>query len=283
MAILNDLLVNGVSRFIGKIYGNLHGNVTVPICECTTAAGTAAKTADCDGFVLEKGAKVLVHFTNANTVAGPTLNINGTGHKAIFRYGATAVSNSVATSWPAGAMISLTYNGSYWFMDNWTNTDTNTHYTTHLYAGTGTAANAATGSPKITVTDDSTVRNSVSIKAEGDYLATTSDASGNITIRQLYKDPPLIDGVYCGTLEGDETLDGIAVPRKGYEVNRYAVCSTAAGTAAKTATMQNGELLIASDNPGTRVTVKFTNKNTANSPTLKIGDDSAKNIYHNGA
>ena len=62
-------------------------------------------------------------------------------------------------------------------------TDTNTHYTTHLYAGSGTAANATTtnGNTKITIADDSTVRNSVTIKGTG-ATGVTSDDSGIITI-----------------------------------------------------------------------------------------------------
>lgn len=60
---------------------------------------------------------------------------------------------------------------------------TDTHYTTHLYAGTGTAQNDATtnGNTKLTVADNTTVRNNVTIKGSG---ATTvvSDGSGNITI-----------------------------------------------------------------------------------------------------
>lgn len=61
--------------------------------------------------------------------------------------------------------------------------DTNTHYTTHLYAGTGTAANATTtnGNTKITVTDDATVRNSITIQGSG-ATTVTSDANGVITI-----------------------------------------------------------------------------------------------------
>lgn len=61
--------------------------------------------------------------------------------------------------------------------------DKNTHYTTHLYAGSGSAANAATtnGNTKLTVTDNSTVRNSVTIKGTG-TTSVTSDANGVITI-----------------------------------------------------------------------------------------------------
>lgn len=60
---------------------------------------------------------------------------------------------------------------------------TDTHYTTHLYAGSGTAANAATtnGNTKLTVVDDTTTRNSVTIKGTGGTTV-TSDANGVVTI-----------------------------------------------------------------------------------------------------
>lgn len=57
------------------------------------------------------------------------------------------------------------------------------HYTTHLYAGSGTAANAATtnGNTKLTVTDNSTVRNSVTVKGTGS-TSVTSDANGVVSV-----------------------------------------------------------------------------------------------------
>lgn len=60
---------------------------------------------------------------------------------------------------------------------------TDTHYTTHLYAGSGTAANAATtnGNTKLTVVDNTTTRNSVTIKGTGGTTV-TSDANGVVTI-----------------------------------------------------------------------------------------------------
>ena len=60
---------------------------------------------------------------------------------------------------------------------------TDTHYITHLYAGSGTAANAATtnGNTKLTVVDNTTTRNSVTIKGTGGTTV-TSDANGVVTI-----------------------------------------------------------------------------------------------------
>ena len=79
---------------------------------CTTAAETAAKVVTLSGFVLVTGATIHVKFTNSNTVANPTLNVNSTGAKSIMRYGTTAASTSPDTSWLAGAVVSFTYDGT---------------------------------------------------------------------------------------------------------------------------------------------------------------------------
>lgn len=58
----------------------------------------------------------------------------------------------------------------------------------------------------------------------------------------------------------------------------YGSCSTAAGTAAKTVTVDNFSL-----ETGARVAVKFTVTNTAGSPTLNVNSTGAKAIYYKGA
>lgn len=71
---------------------------------------------------------------------------------------------------------------------------TDTHYTTHLYAGSGTAANAATtnGNTKLTVVDNTTTRNSVTIKGTGGATV-TSDANGVVTINSIDKNSKLFN------------------------------------------------------------------------------------------
>lgn len=62
------------------------------------------------------------------------------------------------------------------------NPNTNTHWTTRIYAGaSGTAANAAATNPYLKVTDDNTYRNQVRFVGGG-ATTVSSDASGNITI-----------------------------------------------------------------------------------------------------
>ena len=80
---------------------------------CTTAAATAAKTVSlytgngttADGTWaaadLFHGLTITVRFQYTNTVASPTLNVNGTGDKPIYRYGVTKPSTNVLSSWQA--------------------------------------------------------------------------------------------------------------------------------------------------------------------------------------
>lgn len=86
----------------------------------TTGATTAAKTTESgtpDGFVLYNGATVTVKFNSANSTTTPTLNVNGTGAKTIKSYTGAALSAAEYT-WPAGAAITFTYDGSYWRMQD---------------------------------------------------------------------------------------------------------------------------------------------------------------------
>ena len=121
---------------------------------CSTAAATAAKTVTLDdsmSFTLAKGASVFVKFTNANSVASPTLAVNGTTAKAIMRYGTTAPSTSAKTSWQAGSVVHLVYDGTYWQMVGWLNDDT-TYSNATLGQGYGTCATAeATAAKAVTL------------------------------------------------------------------------------------------------------------------------------------
>lgn len=121
---------------------------------CSTAAATAAKTVTLDDsmtFTLAKGASVFVKFTNANSVASPTLAVNGTTAKAIMRYGTTAPSTTAKTSWQAGSVVHLVYDGTYWQMVGWLNDDT-TYSNATLGQGYGTCSTAeATAAKAVTL------------------------------------------------------------------------------------------------------------------------------------
>ena len=82
---------------------------------CVSAASTAAKAVTLADFALYTGATISVLFTYANTAASPTLNVNGTGAKAIWAYGSPLASNS-PYNWVDGAAVDFIYDGTRWVM-----------------------------------------------------------------------------------------------------------------------------------------------------------------------
>lgn len=63
-------------------------------------------------------------------------------------------------------------------------------------------------------------------------------------------------------------------------ITRYGECDTVASTVEKTVSITKGTFSLEA---GARVTVKFTNKNTALYPTLNVNNTGAKSIYHKGS
>lgn len=95
---------------------------------CDTAAGTVAKVATLASgtLSLKAGATVAVKFTYANTASSPTLNIAGTGAKAMYIQGVRDV------YWTDGATVTFTYDGANWRVAS-----------EPVYAPTATIGNAA--------------------------------------------------------------------------------------------------------------------------------------------
>lgn len=89
---------------------------------CSTAAATAAKVVSCTGFSLVTGAEITVKFTVTNTAASPTLNVNGTGAKAIYYRGSAISSGYLA----ANRTYTFRYNGTQYDLVGDINTDSNT-------------------------------------------------------------------------------------------------------------------------------------------------------------
>lgn len=114
---------------------------------CSTAQGTAAKVVVCPEFTgadLTAGTLLFVDFTAANTASSPTLNVNGTGAKIIYRYGTTRPSTSAASSWNAGSVVAFVYDGTAWTMVGWLNTTYSSMTVAEIEAGTGTTARIIT-------------------------------------------------------------------------------------------------------------------------------------------
>lgn len=114
---------------------------------------------------------VAVPWTDTNT----TYSAATSSSYGLVKIGATGLASK-------NYAVQLNSSGQMYVAVPWTDTDTNTHYTTRLYAGaSGTAANSATTSPYIKVTDDNTCRNQIRLLGGG-ATSVSSDASGNITI-----------------------------------------------------------------------------------------------------
>lgn len=72
----------------------------------TQAGNVAAKTIQADGFTLQPGGWIKIHFDNANTVDNPTLNVNNTGAHTMTFNGRTV---SETNSWKAGETVAFYY------------------------------------------------------------------------------------------------------------------------------------------------------------------------------
>lgn len=75
---------------------------------CSTPGGTVAKVVNMANFLLTKNCLVSVIFNNAFTVSGATLNINGTGDKPIWMYGAAIAPHKVH----AHSVVTMFYDGT---------------------------------------------------------------------------------------------------------------------------------------------------------------------------
>lgn len=102
--------------------------------ECSTAAATAAKTVTLSGFTLATGARIIVRFTVTNTASNPTLNVNGTGAKAI-QYRNAAISAGYLA---ANRLREFVYDGSAWELIGDVDTDTTYSVASQSEAEAGT-------------------------------------------------------------------------------------------------------------------------------------------------
>ena len=118
------------SDFIKQYYGT-----------CGTTADTVQKEVTINSITeLTTGLTIFVKFTYTNTAANPTLKLNNFDTKYIKRYGTTAPSTSAASSWNAGAIVCLTYDGTYWYLNDWNNTTYSAMSESEMKTGTATTA-----------------------------------------------------------------------------------------------------------------------------------------------
>ena len=219
---------------------------------CGTAAATAAKAVTCPSFTaadLTAGTVLYVDFTYANSVASPTLNVNSTGAKDIMRYGTTGPSTSAASSWNAGSIVCMVYDGTYWNIEGWLNTTYSAISQTNIENQSGTSTGLITGQ------------------------RFTQGLAARLAISQT---------LASGTEIAEITLNGTATklyaPSSGLQNTFYGTSSTAAATANKDVVCSDWL-----DNYGDIIAVTFTNANTAQYPQLAVNGGTARPIFLNGS
>ena len=145
---------------------------------CSTAAGTAAKVVSLTSFTLVTGARITIKFTVTNTVASPTLNVNGTGAKPIVYRGSAIPAGYLA----ANRVYEFVYDGTNYALVGDIDTNTNTTYT----AGAGLTLNGTKFEHTNSVTagtakgDDS---KTLSYGGTFTIPSVTYDAQGHITAK----------------------------------------------------------------------------------------------------
>ena len=141
----------------------------------STSGSTQAKAATCANFALYTGASVTVTFSNANTHATPTLNVNSTGAKTIKSYTGAALTEA-EYKWAAGAAINFVYDGSYWRMQ-----DSGTFQAKADAAASASAASTSASNASTSATNAASSASTASTKASEASTSATNAASSAST------------------------------------------------------------------------------------------------------
>ena len=93
---------------------------------CSSLAAATEKAVVLANFdTLMEGVAVAVKFVYGNTATNPTLNVNGTGAKPIYKFGTTAPGNVATEAWNANSIVTFGYDGTSWMMTGMSAVDFN--------------------------------------------------------------------------------------------------------------------------------------------------------------
>ena len=147
---------------------------------CSTAASTQAKTVSITGITaLTEGLEIRVKMTNAQTYNGtPTLNVNSLGAKTIKQHGST---DAVRYQWQAGEVISFTYDGTYWVIENNSLATTTYFGLTRLNSATNSTAEDCAATPKAVKTAYDLADAAIPATEKGTNVATLATAADSTT------------------------------------------------------------------------------------------------------
>ena len=195
---------------------------------CSTAAETQTKEVEIPGLVVTTGVTIHVSFTNANTASSPKLSVNGSTAKYMVQYGSIAIGTTASTNgWQAGAVVSFTYNGTYWVRDQGYNTNS-TYSNASLGNGKGSCT-PASDSTELSVTlsgyalttggrvtvlflGDVPANATLNINDKGAKAITAKGANGIATITEgVIKNGDTATFIYDGTFYQLLSIDRISL------------------------------------------------------------------------
>ena len=167
---------------------HLIASTAYAVCEDDAdAANKVAVMQEGQDLVLTNGLTVHVLFTKGNEVEDPFLDIGGTGILPLYRYGTTPPGVTPQTSWRAGSVITVTFNGDAWIMNGWLNDDENTHYNSNLVVADSATSIANTtevltnGNVYLNHVENEQIRNTHKLEGAGP-VKVQSDEVGNLSI-----------------------------------------------------------------------------------------------------
>lgn len=241
---------------IHKIGSTLYGT-------CATASSTAAKVVVCPGFEeFITGVTIHVKFDNSNSASNATLNVNSTGAKPLCKYGTTRVDSKINLSWPAGSVVSFTYDGTSWVMNDRIDDSrvkqmnagsannssypvllsaiTNTYYDTHtgeVLGSTKVSANPNTGAFEAVTVNGYTL-GAACAKAIG---SVASGNTGLVTGGDVYT---AIQSAAAGSLQYQGTATSNSDIGTSYHAGWYWIVGSTGGTIAGQ-TVEAGDMILA--------------------------------------
>lgn len=162
-------------------------NNVIAYGECTTARSTSAKVVSCSGFVLKKGSRIAIRFTdtgNSNPSSGNlTLNVNGTGAKTIVDGHAnkTILTYANGSYFYNNLVAEFVYDGTYWV---YMNRDANTTYTGATLK-TGAAKTGSGTTVTDTIAQSTTIDNAIQTLLNNDVAINSNLVNTNNKITTL--------------------------------------------------------------------------------------------------
>lgn len=215
---IEDLIDEKIPINVSDLINDTGFITGIPYGICETEADTVEKTVTVlPSITLTAGTLIAVKFTYSNSIASATLNVNSLGAKSLMRYGTTTISTSTATSWPAGSVVLLHYDGTSWIIDNFNNTTYSSMSVAEYQNGTGTTARTITPARlKGAIEYHSTNKTSTSVTISvADWNATTTctkSVTGVTSSNDVIVTPAPTSisdwssgGLYCSA-QGSDTL-----------------------------------------------------------------------------